>query len=460
MRTWRSLVVGILLSCAAKIAFGFVPLVAAGVPLLAPVVTTSTGVALATWAAIAGGVGAILYSVGLRDQSGNEYLHVRVHPSAPTDTYTGWTAGVGGADPAPPSTAGAPQTYRQYPFSDAQCVNTHFPTVGAVAACHCSVLMATFVNGDCSTRDANESTGVYNLTICNGAGQAAGWCPAHDGPSGPYTANLVTTCPPGYTNSSGLCTLNSPTSVRFPSNGRCGLKISSGVMSYDSRDPDCDSPPAGLLSADGKTMTVNNGVTQQRVRINADGTVEVTEWAPGTSPGTTQIQDVKAASPTAATNPSQMQSERRSTVNATGSDAMALEPAAATQNATPFPDDYSREVTQQANLSKLTEIDTKLDKLQDIKDKLTGDPSNTPTDPVSRGQGDIEGVFFPGAFDALKGWSMPARAVACPTWSFSIWGQSYTINSHCGLIEQQRAVVSAICLLVYALIALFVVLGA
>ncbi len=66
----------------AKSAIAFVP-----VPLLLapPVVTTVAGLALSTWAAIAGGVGALLYSVGLFDTNGNEFMHVRVNPNAPAE---------------------------------------------------------------------------------------------------------------------------------------------------------------------------------------------------------------------------------------------------------------------------------------------------------------------------------------------------------------------------------------
>ena len=65
------LVIGLCLGAAAKVATAFV-----GVPLLfsPPVITTATGAALSTWAAIAAGVGALAYSVGLTDGSGNVFV--------------------------------------------------------------------------------------------------------------------------------------------------------------------------------------------------------------------------------------------------------------------------------------------------------------------------------------------------------------------------------------------------
>ena len=41
-----------------------------------------------------------------------------------------------------------------------------------------------------------------------------------------------------------------------------------------------------------------------------------------------------------------------------------------------------------------------------------------------------------------------------------MWSNSYTIDAHCALIESQRALFSAIMLLVWALVALFIVMGA
>ncbi len=275
-------------------------------------------------------------------------------------------------------------------------------------------------------------------------------CVVHSG-GVDVTEGYNTGCPSGYSLSNGTCTLSNATAVRYPANNRCGLKISGGVMTYDSRDPDCDGPPAGMLSTDGKTLTVTQGGQRIQVKVNADNTVSISQWTPTTS-GNTQIDTVKTGDP-ASSGSSQIKSSSQSTTTATGDDAFSQSP---TGQSPQFPDDYARDATVAAGNVQLSQINLKL---ADIKTQLTTD-GVTPLDPTPRTQGEIEGVFFPSTFDPLKGWTMPARSVACPTWSFTIWSHSYTIDSHCGLIENQRAVVSTICLLVFALIALFIVLGA
>ncbi len=408
-----------------------------GVPLLfaPPVVTTATGLALSTWAAIAAGVGAMLYTIGLRDNAGNEFMRVRVNPNAPAEVPSGWTAASNAAnDPIPPNTAGGPTT--QYALVG---VNLFFNT--AQMAC------------DAFYQSNGQSGGhiVYAPTATCSSASTIGCCFGNEG-GGNIAFYTQTSCPTGYTNTSGTCTLSNASAVRYPANSRCGLRISGGVMTYDSRDPDCDTPPAGMLSTDGKTLTVTQGGQRVQVKINTDGTVTVTQWTPSASGTTTTMNSARAGDPASASS-SQIKSASQSTTTATGEDAFSQAPAGQTPQ---FPDDYARDATVAAGNAVLGQINTKL---ADIKTQLTTDGMQ-PSDPTPRSQGDVEGIFFPGTFDPLKSWSMPARSVACPTWSFTIWSHSYTLDSHCSLIENQRAVVSTICLLVYALIALFIVLGA
>jgi hypothetical protein len=433
----------------AKSATAFVPVAAFLAP---PVVTTATGIALSTWAAIAAGVGALLYSVGLFDTGGNEFMHVRVNPNAPAEVPSGWTAASNPAnDPSPPSSAGSPQVTSCSWFNGSNS-GTFGVEPGGATSCM-QPLINSWNSTPCVTsggRNITMSIGAVNTAInditihrtdCNTGSDA-----------GDIHASYSEGCPAGYSQSGSTCNLSNPSSVRYPPNNRCGLKISGGVMTYDSRDPDCDNPPAGMLSTDGKTLTVTSGANRVQVKINADSTVTVTQWTPSSSGTTTTINSAKTGDP-ASPSSSQIKTTSQSTTTATGDDAFAQSPSAQTPQ---FPDDYARDATVAAGNATLGQINTRLG---DIKTQLTTD-GNTPSDPTSRGQSDIEGVFFPGTFDSLKGWTMPARAVACPTWSFTIWGHGYTIESHCGLIENQRAVVSTICLLVYALIALFIVLGA
>lgn len=427
----------ILAAIAIKVASAFVP---APLLLSPPVITTATGAALSTWSAIAGGIGALLYSVGLRDGGGNEFMHVRVNPNAPAEVPGGWSSAPNPAnDPVPPSTAGAPTPkWRLFNYpgpSAGQWFNSKNDACSTAAAENKCVRWEIVADGGGTERCYGYAT------------QQGGGCGV-----GGFTFQTQDFCPTGYTNSGGTCTLSQSTQVRYPANNRCGLRISGGVMTYDSRDPDCDGPPTGVLSPDGKTLQVTAGANRVQVKVNTDGTVSVTQWTANPN-GTTTINGAKAGDPASATS-SQVESSSQSTTTATGEDAFAQEPSG--QPSSGFPDDYARDATVATGNQLQQQANAKLD---EIKEQLTTDGVE-PGDPVAKEQSDIESVFFNGAFDALKGWTMPARAVACPTWSFDLWGQTYTINAHCALIEDQRALVSTICLLAYALLALFIVLGA
>ena len=430
---WIIVAAAIGLAAAAKVACGFV-----GVPLLfaPPVVTTATGLALSTWAAIAAGIGALLYTVGLTDGGGNVFLKVRVNPNAPQDVPAGWSAAnPASADPIPPSSSPSQTMY----------CGQGTPSWCAVNA---PVFLATTEMGAAQL----ICNGTANVVVSNGNHSYSCYYPSGAYGGSTFTVLSGPVCSTGYSSDgAGGCTLTSPSSVPYPADNRCGLKISGGVMSYDSRDPDCASPTPGILSADGKTLQVTSGGNRVQVQINADGTVSVTQWA-ANSDGTTTINGLKAGNPTSSGS-SAIQSSTQSTTTATGQDAFNQTPSAQQSN---FPDDYARDATVQAGNRTLTQIDTKL---ADIKDKLTSDNSKA-DDPTPRPDSDVQGAFFPNTFDSLRGWTMPARSVACPTWSFSLWNQTYTIDAHCTLIEQQRALMSSICVLVYSIVALFIVLGA
>ena len=407
--------------------------------LLAPPVIEAAGATFATWAALAAGVGATVYSVKLQDTGGNEFLRIRM-PNSPAYVPPGWTAGASSsADPVPPGTTGS---VTQYALSG---IFQYFST--AVAAC------SAFYAG------AGQTGGFVAPGTC-ASNATIGCCYGNQG-GGNIAFVTQTVCPAGYSASGGSCVLTTPTAVPYPPDNRCGLKFAGGVMSYDSRDPDCATPggtspaPGQVnLSPDGKTVTVTNPAGTQRVQVavQPDGTVKITTWAPSsTDPTTTDIQTATVANPAATPT---ITTTQQATTNSVGTPAFTQTPTPTTSNEKPitFPDDYSREATQQAVLTRLGEIKTSVDNLTKAGD--------APADPVALTSDDITGAFFSDTFTNLRAWQLPARAVACPTWSFSVFSHSYTIDAHCTLIENQRAFFSSIMLLVWSLAALFIVLGA
>ena len=445
------LVIGLCLGGAAKLATAFV-----GVPLLfsPPVITTATGAALSTWAAIAAGVGALAYSVGLTDGNGNVFMTVPVNPNAPQAVPSGWAQNTDPSQPPMPPASNPGQTSTCFNAASSVCSPTN--TQSGLDAAWVQHLNQSSGRSCLEAFGRGSGTTTYNAYPGQGGYYQECGCDFCSGPlPRPTDTHSTTVCPVGYTQGlSGSCDLTSPNDVPYPPDNRCGLKFSGGVMSFDSRDPDCSGAPPDLVSSDGKMVQATSGGSRVQVKINADGSATITQWTP-TSIGNTTINSVTTGS-ASAPGSSTIQSSSQSTTSGTGQSAFSQTPSATTSSGSGFPDDYARDATVAAGNVRLGQIDSKL---ADIKTKLSSDESKA-DDPTPRSDSEIQGAFFPGTFDALRGWSMPARAVACPTWSFSVWGHNYTIDAHCTLIEQQRAIMSSICLLVFGIAALFIVLGA
>ena len=446
------LVIGLCLGGAAKLATAFV-----GVPLLfsPPVITAASGAAMSTWAAIAAGVGALVYSVGLTDGNGNVFMNVPVNPNAPQAVPSGWTANSDPSQPPMPPATNPGQTSYCFDLASSVCASSNTQT--DLDGAWLQHLNATSGRSCLEAFGQGSGTTSYNAYPGQGGYYQECGCGFCSGPlARPMDTHAVTTCAAGYTGAGGgSCTLSDPNAVPYPPDNRCGLKFSGGVMSYDSRDPDCTGAPPGVLSTDGKMVQVTSGGSRVQVQINTDGSVTVTQWTPSSS-GTTTINSTTIGGGSTGSTPTTIQSSSQSTTSATGQAAFNQTPSATTSSGSGFPDDYARDATVAAGNVRLGQIDSKL---ADIKTKLSSDDSKA-DDPTPRSDAEIQGAFFSGTFDGLRGWAMPSRSVACPTWSFSLWGQSYTIDAQCTLIEQQRALMSSICLLVYGIVALFIVLGA
>ena len=458
MRKRRVIAALLLFFVLSKVATAFV-----GVPLLfAPPVIEAVGGTFATWAALAAGVGATLYSVKLKDDSGNEFLRVRLNPNSPAEVPVNWSAGTHAYDdPVPPGSTGSVPSFQSSYFG-----GPLFGTAQQAADYACGQVNAAFGPGTCDSGLASYSESAGG---CSSGSPCFTFCQTYQGNQtcghvhSPIGVGAM--CPGGYSPSGASCVLTTPTAVPYPPNNRCGLKFAGGVMSYDSRDPDCGSPSGTSpavgqvnLSSDGKTLTVTNTAGTQRVQVavQTDGSVKITTWTPSsTDPTTTNIQTATVSNP--ASTPT-VTTTQQATTNSVGTPAFTQTPTPSTSNDKPitFPDDYSREATQVSVLGKVTTIDSKL---ADIKTQLTTD-GHSPDDPVAKTQTDIEGVFFSDTFTALKAWQLPARSASCPTMTISFLRNSYTMNSHCPILESNRAVLSAVMLICYTVIALFIVLGA
>lgn len=114
-----------------------------------------------------------------------------------------------------------------------------------------------------------------------------------------------------------------------------------------------------------------------------------------------------------------------------------------------FPDDYARQATLQAEVTNTGKI----------SDAFTTQATNV-TDPTTPTGSDFENAFFKGTFTNLLGWSAPAHTSACPSSSFDAFGRSFTVDAHCQLVNDNFTGVRQAMAVVYALLALFVVLRA
>lgn len=90
-----------------------------------------------------------------------------------------------------------------------------------------------------------------------------------------------------------------------------------------------------------------------------------------------------------------------------------------------------------------------------------GDDPNTPA-PTMEDTPTAEAILSPilNLMPDLKGFEVPAHAGECPMPSFSVFNHEYRWEAHCTLMDQNRALIEAAMMLVWALAALFIVLRA
>jgi hypothetical protein len=146
-------------------------------------------------------------------------------------------------------------------------------------------------------------------------------------------------------------------------------------------------------------------------------------------------------------------------LTATASPAATYTPVSSSSGSTSItlPTDYAREATVGSISSGISQLHT--DSVQ-VHTDLTSTAVSGPADPVVKADSDITGTLLDSNLNPLKGWAMPARSVSCPTATFSVWGRSFTIDAHCTLWAAVASGVQAVSLVSWALLAMFIVLGA
>lgn len=118
-----------------------------------------------------------------------------------------------------------------------------------------------------------------------------------------------------------------------------------------------------------------------------------------------------------------------------------------------FPSDYARQG------EAATAAQSIVDALGPKLDKIT-ETGADPTDPTQPPGSEFDQAFFQGTFTNLLGWQLPAHTSQCPTSSFDWNSTSYTINTHCQLINDHFSVLASAMAVVWTIVALFILLGA
>jgi len=267
-----------------------VPLVV-GAGLL--VAETSTGAAFMTSLALHASILAVGFYAASSSTpssgSAGKVVDVKLNPKAALDTPAGWTAPVSPAvEPTAPASIVATSAYRNNNLGgpNGTLANTQCP---ASTKAECLQW-----HQDNKTYKQNGGTAVNNFTY---GGETASF-PANQEmvaitnsnnaimafqPDGSYYVGAFVTaysCPAGYTVSGSNCNKSDENAVKKPTDGKCQIKRVGNVVSYDTRDPDCDNGvvPAGVtITTDTVTVASDDGYRSTTVKVNPDGSSTITE---------------------------------------------------------------------------------------------------------------------------------------------------------------------------------------
>lgn len=277
--------------------------------------------------------------------------------------------------------------------------------------------------------------------------------------------NTQGTCPDGYTNSGGTCTLTN--ARRATDDKTCDILLSSGQFAT-ANDMNCPATADGTkltpLIRDGKTIAYgknSNGdpimwevtpsatkytlkqyvqtqtATQTQVQtttVEVDAaTSEITSVSTNTSPGS--LASPSSGSVPTSTDPQTQPTTSENTPTVQTQDGQVIPEFQ-------FPSDYAREPT-----------------VQQIRDALTQE-STPADDPTPKTDSEIGDQFFKTTFDTLKGWTLPGHSSQCPTGSFDAFGSTHVIDAHCTLINNHWGILQAAMLAVWSIAALWIVLRA
>jgi hypothetical protein len=279
--------------------------------------------------------------------------------------------------------------------------------------------------------------------------------------------STATSCPSGYNLSAGSCVL-SDARVAAPDHA-CDYARSGSALSMIS-DPDCAASgqaipvicASGGVSCSGQGVSPSGKPESYVITPTANGGSTVTFLTQGTVNGQTQVQrtDVAVGSDGKVVSVSGDVFAGSIPASADGSAAVPVTSGSTVQNPAPsqpitFPNDYARTGEAQTAANTIT---PKLDTIHhDLSDTVAT------TDPAEPTVNDMP--TWGSTFTNLLSWQMPAHSSVCPQPSMDLSnvlgsGHVYTLSSHCALLQDHSAPIHQSMVLVFSILALFIVLRA
>lgn len=320
--------------------------------------------------------------------------------------------------------------------------------------------------------ESGDST-CYLTTIYETTGAVTSKTPMNPGVAGVY-------CNQGYSESAGQCNLVSAKAAvpdKKISVGRTGNIFAPTVDADSSPMPFTTSTSNGTwrdqVAATGRDSQGN--LQRIHVKANVDGgsTMTIsTQKADATGSTYLETKVMNVAPDGTVINASQTTEAKKLTVEqATGIATPIASPTSSYVPQASFPSDYARtgEVanikfpTDYARSGEAANAATPIvNKLDTLHNDLTAQ-SEASLDPTLPPVTQFEDGFFKDTFTDLKGWRLPSHNGTCPTFAFDLSAASlgnHVMDTHCMLGDQIRSQLSDIMVVVWTLLAMFIVLGA
>lgn len=280
-------------------------------------------------------------------------------------------------------------------------------------------------------------------------------------------------CAAGYSLSGGTCVLTNPVAA-VQDNKVDYKRDSTGVVTASDADASKASgysyvPGTGQITVYGQDT--NNAVRVITVGKDSSGNTTISTYAQTSAAGGTSIVNSQVYTLSGSTG----QVLSVTGANSTGSISLAGSAPAITTGTTAgvvdvagsgagtgsqslvLPTDYAR-AGEAANAA--SSINTKLDVLhRDLTEK--GADVSVPVSPEASA---FSNAFFNGTFGNLLAWRLPSHTSECPTVTFDYMmftsRQRHVMDAQCTIAEQIRPVFSVVMVVVWTIVALFVLLGA